>query len=484
MEDILIAFLGLDSGGPVFSGISLAAAVTGPDGSAAAQAASAPVAAAAPAETAAPTVELDAAGLFHFAERAEAAGDLAVAETAYRALAEDPDPELHTEARFRLALLLADRMGKPEAATALLQRILAEKPKAARVHLELARIEVQLGHRGAAARALQRLQAGQQQARVLPAEVERMVRFFASRLAAARPISGDVQLAALADSNINRATRSDTLGTIIGDFQLDRDARARAGLGASVQAQVQARIRLGQPPKGLAGATGTLPTNLQVRLVTSAELYRKSRFSSVATSLQAGPDIASGADRIRLAAGPTWRWYGGRLYSTGWGGTAEWQHPLGTRTRLRLEGSAMSTSNRRNALQDGMIFSTALSLDRAINRQLGGGLQLQVSRTTARDPGYAYVSAGGTVYLYRSGGAATVLVSGSYQRLEADARVFLYPRRRSDDRFSALTSVSLDKPALAGFAPFLRLRAERNRSTLELYTYTRLAAEAGLSRSF
>jgi len=425
------------------------------------------------------TVTLDAAALFRLAERAEAADDLAGAETAYRALAEDPDPELHTEARFRLALILADRRGQPAAAAALLDRILAEKPGAARARLELARIEAQMGHRSAAARAL-----GAVRAAPLPAEVERMVRFFANRLAEARPLAGDLQISALADSNVNRATRSDTLGTIIGDFQLDRDARARPALGLGIQAQGLARIRLARRQTGSALAAAELPSNLQVRLVTNAELYRASRFSSVGVSLLAGPDLASGKDRLRLAAGPSWRWYGGRPFSVGWGGTAEWVHPIGQRARLRMETAVTSSTNRRNALQDGMIYTASLSLDRVLSQRSGGGLQVQASRTTAADPGYADVSAGATAYFYRTAGAATFLLSGSYQRLEADARVFLYPRRRQDDRWSALASASLDKSLAAGFAPFLRLRAERNRSTLTLYAYTRFAAEAGLSRSF
>src|SRR3546814_2344521 len=41
--------------------------------------------------------------------RARAARDFATAETAYRALATNPDIELRTEARFRLAMMLADR---------------------------------------------------------------------------------------------------------------------------------------------------------------------------------------------------------------------------------------------------------------------------------------------------------------------------------------------------------------------------------------
>lgn len=412
-------------------------------------------------------IQLDATGLFRVAERAEAAQDWAVAEVAYRALAEDPDPELHTEARFRLALLLADRLGNPAQAGQVLYRILAEKPGAARVRLELARVEAQMGRRAAAARALRGLQGAQ-----LPPEVERMVRFFSGTLAAARAFGGSIEVAALADGNANRATRSDTLGTVIGDFTLDRDARARPGLGMTMQAQGQARA--GIAPQA----------DLLVRISGSADIYQEHRFDNIALALQAGPDFASGRDRIRLSAGPVWRWYGGRPYSMAWGGAAEWQHPVGQRSRLRIDGAINATDNRRNALQNGTVLSAGLSLDRVVSQRLGGGVQVQASRTTARDPGYADVTAGGTLYVFRSMGAATLVLSGSYSRLEADARLFLYPRRRRDDRFSAMASATMDRAPIAGFAPFARVRAERNRSTVEIYAYSRLAVEAGLSRSF
>lgn len=57
------------------------------------------------------TVQLSAAQLFELAARAEQEGNYSDAEQVYRALAHDPDPEIRTEARFRLALMLADRMG-------------------------------------------------------------------------------------------------------------------------------------------------------------------------------------------------------------------------------------------------------------------------------------------------------------------------------------------------------------------------------------
>ena len=95
-------------------------------------------------------VRLSPTQLFAFADAARDAGDFTTAETAYRALAGDPDIELRSEARFRLALMLADRMGRVRDAAVELRRILDDRPDAARVRLELARMDAMLGRIGGA----------------------------------------------------------------------------------------------------------------------------------------------------------------------------------------------------------------------------------------------------------------------------------------------------------------------------------------------
>jgi len=99
------------------------------------------------------------AQLFAFADAARDRGDFALAERAYRALATNPSPELRAEARFRLGMMLADRMGRPRDAAVEFRRILDEKPDAVRVRLELARIQAKLGRLGDARRELRAAEA-------------------------------------------------------------------------------------------------------------------------------------------------------------------------------------------------------------------------------------------------------------------------------------------------------------------------------------
>lgn len=419
---------------------------------------------AAPAPQAA--IQLSPAQLFDFADKARDAGDFRTAEQAYRALASNPDIELRSEARFRLGMMLADRMGKFREAAVEFRAILDEKPKAARVRLELARMQAMMGNVSSAEREFRAAQAGG-----LPPEVERMVRFYANALSAAKPFGFNVEVALAPDTNINRATKSDTLGTIIGDFTLDQDAKAKSGLGLSLKGQAYAR-------KPIPGAT------IIARLSTSADIYRQSEFDDFILGLQVGPEYRSGKDRIALSFGPTWRWYGTNPYTVTLGGNATWSHPVGKRSQLRIDGGIGHQTNRRNALQTGDVFSLSAALDHAFSEKLGGGVQLSGMRQTAADPGYAVASGNVAVYLWRELGQTTVVANLGYGHLEADERLFLYPKRRVEDRFSAGLSGTFRQLRVGPFAPIARIRWERNLSTVEIYDYKRLSGEVGITAAF
>ena len=412
------------------------------------------------------TVQLTPAELFAFADQAREAGDHATAEQAYRALATNPDPELRTEARFRLALML-DGLGRTRDAAVLLRQILDEKPDAARVRVELARMQAQMGNLREAERELRAAQAAG-----LPPEVEQLVRFYASALNARRPFGASLELAFAPDTNINRATRSDTLGTIIGEFELDEDAQARSGLGLSGRTQLWARLP----------ASATI--DLRGAVSGSVDAYRDGEFNDYALGFEAGPQIRLGADRLTLLAITQWRWYGGTPYTFSYGAQGDFQHPLGARTQLRLDATALRSDDKLNRLRDANRLALTAGIDRAFSARFGGGVRLSGQRLAARDPGYSTASGGANAYLFRELGQTTAVVSLGYQHLEADTRLFLYPRRRIDERLDASLSATLRSLRVGSFAPILRVRYERNWSTVEIYDYRRLAGEIGVTAAF
>lgn len=412
-------------------------------------------------------VKVSAEQLFAIADQARAARDFATAETAYRALTADPDAELRTEARFRLAMMLADDLGKYREAAVLFREILDEKPDAARVRVELARMQVMLGDLRAAERELRSAQAAG-----LPPEVEQQIRFYAAALSARKPFGGSVSIAFAPDSNINRATRSDTLGTIIGDFTLDEDAKARSGLGLALRGQAYFRTGIDKR------------SQLLFRASTYANLYRTEEFDDIAFSVQAGPEYVSGKDRINISGEATWRWYGLAPYSFSAGASATWQHPMGDKAQLRIDGRVADVNNRRNRLQDATTLLLAASYDRAFSAKFGGGLQISSNREAARDPGYSTISGGATAYVFRELGRTTFTASAGYSRLEADRRLFLYPKRRVDDRFNASIGANFRFLKIGTFAPTVKFGWERNKSTVEIWDYSRISAEFGITSAF
>jgi len=81
-------------------------------------------------------------------------------------------------------------------------------------------------------------------------------------------------------------------------------------------------------------------------------------------------------------------------------------------------------------------------------------------------------------------GKVTTVLSAKYEHLEADRRLFLYPKRRVDDRYEVGISATLRKFRIGSFAPILKLSRERNASTIELYDYTRVSGEVGVTAAF
>lgn len=432
----------------------------------AAQAQDAP-ANAAPADQPSQSVEMTAAQLFQYADAARDRADYPTAEAAYQALAEDPNVDLRNEARFRLALMYMDMMHKPRDAAVLLRRILDEKPDTARVRVELARVQVSLGNLGDAARELRAAEAAG-----LPPEVETQVRFFANALSAQKRFGGGFEVAVAPSTNINRATSSDTLGTIIGDFILSDDAKKQSGLGLSIKGQTYYRIPAGAK------------TDVLVRASASGDIYKKSEFDDISVSLQAGPQWQWGRDRLALSGALSYRWFGLDPQSWSYGLTGNWQHPLTPRTQLRIDGSWLRENNLRNDNEGGGRYTLAAGIDHNFSARFGGGFQLSANRVDAKDPGYATTSGGANAYFYRELGRTTAVVNLGYRHLEADERLFLYPKRRQDDYASISVSGTFRALTFHTFAPLLRVGYEKNWSTVEIYAFDRFYSEIGITAAF
>ena len=413
------------------------------------------------------TLVLAPAQMFRLAEVAEGRADLRLAFAIYAALEDSPDPDIRAEARFRHAKRLLGESRNSDAAV-LLRQILDEKPKAVPVRLALAQLLDRMGDKDAAWREIRAAQAIG-----LPPAVARLVDRYSEALRAARPQGASLEIALAPDSNINRATRSDTLGTVLGDFEIDKDGKARSGTGLSVHGQAYRRLALGDGD-----------TSLLVRLSGLADLYKRTEFNDIAVDLAAGPELQWGETRVHLEAGATQRFFGQKPYlrSARLGATVA--RPLGRRTLLRLSGSAALVDNQRNDLQDGKSYSAGLDLERALSATTGVVFNLSGDREQLKDPGYATTGWRGGLSLWRDLGRVTLTAGAQFGRLHADERLVLFPDTRRDRYSSFSLGATFRQMQWRGFAPVARFTVERNQSSIAFYDYRRTRTEIGVVRAF
>jgi tetratricopeptide (TPR) repeat protein len=412
------------------------------------------------------TIQATAGQMLNLAEEMVRRGDKQGAEALLDLLARDPDANVRNEARFRRALML-EASGRNEGAAVLLRRILDEKPDASAVRLKLATTLQKLGHEDSALRELRALRSSD-----LPPDVARFVDRLSASLQATKPLGFQVELALAPDTNINRATRSDTLGTIFGDFTLDKGSQARSGVGAAVRGLAQARQML-RPNLGIvARASG------------EANLYRHKAFDDIALELSIGPEWRLGRTRLSAEAGIGRQWYGMKPFQRSLRFSASAARPIDSVSQLRLDGSVRWIDNRLNNLQDGHGLSLRARYERALSVDLLVAANVGFDRYKARDAAYSTRGWNAGISAYRSIGRMTLSAGVDLGRLHADDRLLLLPKARAD-RLTRFSVGSVFRQfTFAGFAPVTRLIIERNRSTVEFYDFRRVRTEFGISRAF
>jgi len=412
------------------------------------------------------TQSLSATQMFALADQANDRGEAALAETIYRVMFLDASIDVRLEARFRLAKLEIKR-GDLAKAAVLLRQIVDERPAAAPTRLELAQLLNRMGDKEGAWREIRAIHAGG-----LPPAVARLIDRYSEALRTQRPFGASFEIALAPDSNINRATRSDTLGTVLGDFQIAGDAKAKSGTGLSLHAQTYRRLPLGSD------------ASLLFRLTGSADLYRQNQFNDIAADLAVGPELNLGRNRLQLELGATQRWFGRKPFMRSARAAGTLSHPLGGRTLIRLSGSAALVDNQLNDLQDGKTYSGQLGVERALSTTTGIAANFGIDRQSLKDSGYSTTGWQVGLTAWRDMGRMTLTVGAEFGRLHADERLSLFPLRRAD-RYSRLSiGATFRQLQFRGFAPLIRLSIERNRSSVEFYDYRRTRTELGFVRAF
>lgn len=411
-------------------------------------------------------VEADAPSLLAIGERLEAEGKAERARTVYTALQADPSADIRAEARYRLAGLAITNQDWRQAAL-LLRRVLDDRPNAAPVRLALAEVLNEIGDEGAALRELRAAQAIG-----LPLEVARMVDRYSEALRARRPFGASIEIAVAPDSNINTATASDTLGTVIGDFEIDPGGKEKSGIGVALRGSAFLRHALDDRLALLARASASL------------DLYRDKDFNQVALDLAAGPELRLGPVRLNVEAGATRRWYAMNPFEDHLRVELNGSLTVGRRGIARARFGAGKVDNHVNDLQDGRLWTGEIGVERAVGSRSGVGLTVGASIADLADPGYSTKSWRAQLLGWREMGRVTVHASATMGRLEADERLSLFPETRKDRSFRLSAGATVRQLQVRGFAPLFRFTFDRNVSNIAFHDYRRRRLEFGVVRAF
>jgi outer membrane protein len=412
------------------------------------------------------SIKANAEQMLILAEQMIQDGRAAQAESILQLLARDPKPDVRNEARYRQAMLLEAR-GENRGAAVLLRRILDDRPGAAPVRLKLATMLHKMGDESSALRELRALRTSE-----LPPNVARFVDRMSASLQATKPLGFQVEIALAPDTNVNRATRSDTLGTVLGDFTLDEGSRARSGVGAAVRGFASARHGLSDDLRLVARASG------------EANLYRHKRFNDIALELAAGPEWRLGGTRFSAEAAIGQHWYGMKVHQRNLRIAASVTQPIDSVSQLRVDAGSRWSNNRVNDLQDGRGLSLKARYERALSPALLVAASLGADRFKARDDAYSTRSWNAGLAAYQEFGRMTLSASIEIGGLKADERLSLLPKAREDELLRVSVGSVFRQFTVAGFAPVTRLVFERNKSTVEFYDYKRTRTEFGISRAF
>jgi tetratricopeptide (TPR) repeat protein len=381
-------------------------------------------------------------------------------------LANDPNPEVRNEARYRQALLM-EAGGRNQDAAVLLRQVLDAKPDAAATRLALATLLQKMGDEGAALRELRALRTID-----LPPTVARFVDRLSASLQASKPLGFQVEVALAPDTNINRATRSDTLGTVLGDFTLDDESKAKSGVGAAIRGMAQARKWLADDLSIVARTSG------------EASLYHDKEFNDISLDLSVGPEFQLGKARFTAEAGVVQQWYGMGPYQRVLRIAGSAARSVGPTSQVRIDAGFRTVNNRLNELQDGQGLSARIRYERALSPTTLISTSIGIDRFKAQDDAYSTRFLGGGVTAYREVSRMTVNAGVEFGILRADERLLLLPEAREDRLIRIQLGSVFRQFTVGGFAPMMRLVVERNKSKVEYYDYTRRRTEFGVVRAF
>lgn len=410
-------------------------------------------------------VEASAAQLFAAADQMFAAGNYDEAISLLQALSQDKHVELRSEARFRLAAVY-EKIGDLERAADALRALLAEQPEASRARLELARILAAKGDKRAAQAEVEAAEKFG-----LPPEVQSTVRQFSAALAPARRNGISLEIAGGPDSNINHATGSQFIDTIIAPFELDANARRQSGIGTTINLQAWTRNRVGKID-WLSSAQGR------------ASLFTKSRFNDYTVSADSGPQFAGKFGIVRPALTVERRWFGGDGFSKSYGAVVNWQFPIGRQSQGELAVARSRQIIDPNPDQSGWLTSGDVAVTHAFSPRTMVRVAGHLGALDARTRPESLRQWGADALVSHRFDSFSLFGQAGYSSTRGRGILFLFGERRRDHRIDLSGGVIFNKVKIGGFSPLVRVLHSNSQADIVLYDYKRTRLDIGFTRTF
>lgn len=355
-------------------------------------------------------------------------------------------------------------------AIALFHRVLALRPGANRVRLEIARSYLAAGDFAAAEVMFQRAEAFG-----LPFAVQQKVAAALAAIRRRKRLTGSFAAAFVPNSNINAATGAEEV--IIGGlpFTLSRQIRQQSGYGLNLAGAIEERLPL-------AGAV-----SLAIGGDASFTKYSRPGFDYFFGELFAGPRVLFHGGAVSLFVTAAKQTYAGQPLATATGLRLQGGIDLGPRAALALRANlADEFYVPAYRAYSGPLATLSLVLTVALTPRLALRLAPELARDNARDPALRYTGYGLTLSLARRGlpWGVSATLGISYRIAQYDGVTPLFAVTRLDHEYGATFSLATRRLAWRGFEPVLSYAHTEHLSDIAIYRFTRDLVYLGLRRVF
>ena len=363
---------------------------------------------------------------------------------------------------------VAGQLGRHSEAISFFRQLLGRDPTLVRVRLELARAFFQIEDDDNAKRNFELVLGGD-----LPPAVVANVQRFLDEIRRRKATRYSFGIALVPSTNINQAPNVRTV-TLFGlPFRLDDAAQRKTGIGAVT--------------RGSAERFQKLSENLRLRL--GSQLihtdYANNDFDDTLASVHIGPQFIRRRSDHSILGRISNRYFGGEFFSQTrqFSLQSDWQRS--SRTRLRNAVGFGRTLFNHRAAQNSNFSFIAPSLTRVLNSfslvRLGTSLRIE----NARNNVFSYTSWSFSVAYQRDFPLGiTIVAHPKFFRRSFDERQAVFNATRLDTLYGASLTFLKRDFRIRGFAPQVTFEYARNRSTIELFAYTRTLALFGITRDF